>query len=181
MENDNALEQLKNQEQTALEKIKSERESAPRIYADLIDPDREPQAGDVEKLREVMLTLGLDLATVEMHAEARREAARLAALQTEIDALQPKIEKAGKAVIDEYETFKKLEREHVERRVELGRVSDGLRIEAARLDQNQKRIPVLQRKYPLAFGQEPPAPEVPQPLQHIHKDGSNVPHRNPAP
>jgi len=157
-----AINTLKTEHASALKSLARERALAPRIYAELLDPAREPQPGDAEKLKGLMAVLGLTVAQVEQHAQARREAARLDELQSQVDEADAKRTEVAQKIIAEHERFRKIEREHQERDLALGVEASQWELTLNRLRRDQSRIKDLRRKHPIAFGlAEQPADDRP--------------------
>jgi chromosome segregation ATPase len=168
MDTPTALEALKNENASALESMKGELDAAPAIYAELLDPAREPQPGDVEQLKAVMAVLGLTVADVEAHAQARREAARLDELTPKIDALEEETQQAYREFLDADEEFRAIERKWQETRAAMLLRNRSLEGQGERLRDQQDRIKDLRKKHPLAFGQPEPPKPTPEPIQYVH-------------
>lgn len=148
----NAIDQLKTEQQTALEAMQHERDNAPKIYADLLDPDREPQPRDAEQLRAVMEVLELDLATVEQHADARHSAAGLGELEAELAELDAERTKASQHLIDAEAEHQAILMAWPEKFSKLLSRCSGLEAQVDRLQRERSRIHDLRRRHPLAFG-----------------------------
>lgn len=165
----NAIDELKAQQQTTIEKLKSEREHAPAQYGALLDPAREPQPGDVVELRRLMAVLRLSEADVEEHAKARREVANLDDLTAEIEKVDAECREVTAELARERELFREAEKRHITRGGELGRKSRILAQTADGMRDRQDRVHDLRRKHPFAFGLDIAVDKKPAVKQYIHQ------------
>lgn len=148
-----AIDQLRTAETSAIESMQAERDNAPAIYAELLDPDRAPESGDSDRLREVMATLGLTLVEVERHAEARRLAGDLAEIEERIAKLDAERDDAMRELYDAQDHFVNIQREWTEKRDAMRLRNKGLEMSADALMRERERFLDQRRIHPLAFGQ----------------------------
>jgi len=147
---------LKTQTASAADALKAERANAPALYAALLDPDRTPEPGDVERLRQTMNVLGLTMAQVEAHAAARRDAARLADMEQQRQEADAEHQRIVKRIAEADEAFSKIEREHRDNRASMVMASSAAYQKRERIQREAAAVKMLRKRYPLAFGEDHP-------------------------
>lgn len=129
-------------------------------YAELIARGHAPNAGDVERLRELMVLLNLTNDQVAAHLEARQTAR---GYKSEIAALMPTAE----SLADEARRMNTLDAEVKALRKALDETTMALRqLHGAQVGRQQTRgqltaeVERLKSDHPLAFGVEPAQPQA---------------------
>lgn len=146
--------------QSALASMQRDREAALATYAELLDPHRQPVADDGDKLRRVMATLGLTLATIERHAEIRRRASGRGQIERRLEEIDAERDAASREFLEAEEKFREVERDWRYERARMLIRNRGLESQADSLKNKIDRINDLQRNHPLAFGREPEASDA---------------------
>jgi len=147
---------LKTQTASAADALKAERANAPAEYAALLDPDRTPQPGDTDKLRQVMNVLGIDMPTLERHAQARRDALAANDMEQQRQEADAEHQRIVKRIAEADEAFSKIEREHRDNRASLVMASTAAYQKRDRIQREAAAVKMLRKRYPLAFGEDHP-------------------------
>jgi len=138
-----------------IQSMQARRAAAPAEYAALLDPTREPQPGDAERMTALMTILGLSTKQVTKHAQARERAHAIDREKVEADLA----EKQKKL----HELFEKIDKHREQTKLIRNRRDDEERVLKMELFALKTRVikelqdqlddlQQLQRENPLAFG-----------------------------
>ena len=137
---------------TIAARMDAERAAAPKLYAELLDPNRPPQPDDIEKLNHLAGTLGLSAAQVQKHLQVREQAAQLGDLEAEQKRLEAEHQRAFEPLQAFDEETKRLMTEREEAREPLDDEMRRVKVALHTLSSRRSARDTMLMNHPLAFG-----------------------------